>query len=61
MPSSNQHQWRYQIRQQVAMAEVTRASMARELKNKYKQLSEVQLSKMFQMFEAECKMQKTAT
>lgn len=43
------------------MAEVTRASMARELKNKYKQLSEVQLSKMFQMFEAECKMQKTAT
>ena len=43
------------------MAEVSRAQMARELKSKYKQMSEVQLAKMIQMFEAECKMQKTAT
>ena len=32
----------------------------RELKQKYKQQSEMQLSKMIQMFDAECKMQKTA-
>ena len=37
-----------------------RAHVMRELKQKYKQQSEMQLSKMIQMFDAECKMQKTA-